>query len=122
METVTLLIDGFRVALAPLNLGLAIGGVFLGTMVGMLPGIGPINAIAILIPLLFASGLPPESALILLAGIYYGSQYGNSISTILLNVPGTASAVVTAVDGYAMTRQGRAGQANAHSFGCLCDY
>ena len=115
METVTLLIDGFRVALAPLNLGLAIGGVFLGTMVGMLPGIGPINAIAILIPLLFASGLPPESALILLAGIYYGSQYGNSISTILLNVPGTASAVVTAVDGYAMTRQGRAGQALATS-------
>jgi putative tricarboxylic transport membrane protein len=81
----------------------------------MLPGIGPINAIAILLPLIFAGGLPPESALILLAGIYYGSQYGNSISTILLNVPGTASAVVTALDGHAMTRAGRGGEALALS-------
>ena len=81
----------------------------------MLPGIGPINAIAILIPVTFASGMPPESALILLVGIYYGSQYGNSISTILLNVPGTASAVVTAIDGHAMTRDGRGGRALAVS-------
>ena len=79
----------------------------------MLPGIGPINAIAILIPITFTMGLPPESALILLVGIYYGSQYGNSISTILLNVPGTASAVVTAIDGYALTRAGRGGPALA---------
>ena len=89
---------GFGIALQPLNLGLALGGVATGTFVGMLPGIGPINAIAILLPVIFAAGLPPESALILLVGIYYGSQYGNSISTILLNVPGTASAVVTAID------------------------
>jgi putative tricarboxylic transport membrane protein len=113
MNTISLLMDGFVVALRPLNLGLALGGVFLGTLVGMLPGIGPINAIAILIPVLFAAGIPAESALILLAGIYYGSQYGNSISTILLNVPGTTSAVVTALDGYPMAVQGRAGQALA---------
>jgi putative tricarboxylic transport membrane protein len=115
VETLGLLFDGFAVALQPLNLALAVGGVFLGTVVGMLPGIGPINAIAMLIPLIFAAGLPPESALILLAGIYYGSQYGNSISTILLNVPGTASAVVTAIDGHELTRQGRAGEALAIS-------
>ncbi len=115
METLRLLLGGFAVALEPLNLSLAVGGVVLGTVVGMLPGIGPINAIAMLIPVIFAAGLPPESALILLAGIYYGSQYGNSISTILLNVPGTASAVVTAIDGHAMTKQGRAGEALAMS-------
>jgi putative tricarboxylic transport membrane protein len=109
------LIQGFAVALQPMNLGLAFVGVFVGTTVGMLPGIGPINAIAILIPILFAAGVPPESALILLAGIYYGSQYGNSISTILINVPGTASSVVTALDGYEMTKQGRAGPALAMS-------
>jgi putative tricarboxylic transport membrane protein len=107
------LAQGFGVALRPLNVGFALGGVFVGTMVGMLPGIGPINAIAILIPVIFVAGIPPESALILLAGIYYGSQYGNSISTILLNVPGTTSAVVTAIDGYPLTRQGRAGPALA---------
>jgi len=113
LESFTLLVDGFGVALRPLNLALAFGGVGMGTLVGMLPGVGPINAIAILIPVLFAAGIPPESALILLAGIYYGSQYGNSISTILLNVPGTTSAVVTAIDGYALTRKGQAGAALA---------
>jgi putative tricarboxylic transport membrane protein len=113
VEPFRLLAGGFAVALAPLNLLLALGGVMLGTVVGLLPGIGPINAIAILIPVIFAAGIPPESALILLAGIYYGSQYGNSISTILLNVPGTASAVVTAIDGYALTQKGRAGPALA---------
>lgn len=115
MESLGHLASGFAVALQPLNVALAFGGVFTGTVVGMLPGIGPINAIAMLIPLLFAVGLPPESALILLAGIYYGSQYGNSISTILLNVPGTAAAVVTALDGHAMTRRGRGGEALAMS-------
>ncbi|HSG07645.1 MAG TPA: tripartite tricarboxylate transporter permease [Longimicrobiales bacterium] len=104
---------GFAVALQPLNLVLAFAGVFVGTFVGMLPGIGPINAIAILIPITFAAGIPAASALILMTGIYYGSQYGNSISTILLNVPGTASAVVTALDGHAMTRAGRGGPALA---------
>jgi putative tricarboxylic transport membrane protein len=113
MDALSHLVGGFAVALRPANVGLAFGGVFVGTFVGMLPGIGPINAIAILIPITFAAGVPPESALILLAGIYYGSQYGNSISTILLNVPGTASAVVTALDGHAMTRSGRGGPALA---------
>ncbi len=115
MDSLGHLIGGFGIALQPLNLALALGGVFVGTFVGMLPGIGPINAIAILIPVTFATGIPPESALILLVGIYYGSQYGNSISTILLNVPGTASAVVTALDGHEMTKQGRAGPALAMS-------
>lgn len=113
MDALSHLIGGFALALQPVNLGLAFVGVFVGTFVGMLPGIGPINAIAILIPITFAAGISPESALILLAGIYYGSQYGNSISTILLNVPGTASAVVTALDGHEMTKQGRGGPALA---------
>jgi putative tricarboxylic transport membrane protein len=113
VDALTHLVGGFAVALQPLNLGLAFAGVFVGTFVGMLPGIGPINAIAILIPITFAAGIPAASALILMTGIYYGSQYGNSISTILLNVPGTASAVVTALDGHAMTRAGRGGSALA---------
>lgn len=113
MDALNHLAQGFAIAIQPLNLLLAFIGVLIGTVVGMLPGIGPINAIAILIPLTFAAGISPASALILLAGIYYGSQYGNSISTILLNVPGTASAVVTALDGYAMTKQGRGGPALA---------
>ena len=115
MDALSHLVSGFAIALQPLNLGLAFAGVFVGTFVGMLPGIGPINAIAILMPVTFAAAIPPESALILLVGIYYGSQYGNSISTILLNVPGTASAVVTAIDGHAMTRDGRGGPALAMS-------
>lgn len=115
MDSLRHLAGGFGVALQPLNVVLALAGVGVGTLVGMLPGIGPINAIAILIPVTFAAGIPPESSLILLVGIYYGSQYGNSISTILLNVPGTASAVVTAIDGHAMTRAGRAGPALAIS-------
>lgn len=115
MEVLALLGDGFQVALQPTNLVLALLGVLLGTVIGMLPGVGPINTIAILIPITFALGLEPESAVIMFAGIYYGSQYGNSISSILLNVPGTASAVVTALDGYPMARQGRAGPALAMS-------
>jgi putative tricarboxylic transport membrane protein len=113
VDALSHLASGFAIALQPMNLGLAFGGVFVGTFVGMLPGIGPINAIAILIPITFATGLGPAPALILLAGIYYGSQYGNSISTILLNVPGTASAVVTALDGHALTKAGKGGPALA---------
>jgi putative tricarboxylic transport membrane protein len=115
LEAFGLLAGGFAVALEPLNLALVLAGAVVGTAVGMLPGIGPINAIALLLPLAFAIDLPPESMLILMAGIYYGSQYGNSISTILLNVPGTASAVVTAIDGYALTKKGRGGPALAMS-------
>jgi len=115
MDAMSFFLDGFLVVLQPLNIALVLSGVFVGTVVGMLPGVGPINAIALLLPVVFASGLPAASALILLVGIYYGSQYGNAISTILLNVPGTASAVVTALDGYAMTKRGRAGPALAIS-------
>lgn len=115
MEVVSSLLDGFQVALQPLNLLLAFLGALLGTIIGMLPGIGPINGIAILMPISFALGLPATSMLILFCGIYYGSQYGNSISTILLNVPGTSSSVATALDGYPMAKQGRAGPALAMS-------
>jgi putative tricarboxylic transport membrane protein len=90
-------------------------GVFLGTIIGMLPGIGPINAIAILFPIVLQFELSPSSALIFFAGIFYGSQYGNSISSILLNVPGTSSAAVTCIDGNPLAKQGRAGPALAMS-------
>lgn len=84
-------------------------GVTLGTLIGVLPGIGPLATIAILLPTTF--GMPPEHALIMLAGVYYGCQYGGSITAILINLPGEASSVVTTLDGYQMTRQGRAGVA-----------
>src|SRR5690606_2707389 len=83
----------------------------LGTLIGVLPGIGPVATIAMLLPATF--GLPPESALIMLAGIYYGAQYGGSTTAILVNLPGESSSVVTCLDGYAMARQGRAGAALA---------
>ncbi len=113
--TLDLLAQGFAVAIQPLNLLLVAGGVTLGTVVGMIPGFGPVNAIAVLLPVVFSGGLEPASAIILLAGIYYGSQYGNSVASILVNIPGTPSAVVTALDGYPMARQGKAGQALAVS-------
>ena len=86
-------------------------GVLLGTLIGVLPGIGPVATIAMLLPATFA--LPPVSALIMLAGIYYGAQYGGSTTAILVNLPGESSSVVTCLDGYAMARQGRAGPALA---------
>ncbi|WP_304526254.1 tripartite tricarboxylate transporter permease [Halomonas sp. I5-271120] len=105
------LIDGFGVALTPLNLGLAFLGALLGTLFGALPGIGPINGIAILMPLAYTLGLPAESALILLAGIYTGSEYGGRMSSILLNVPGDAGAVMTTLDGHPLAKKGLAGPA-----------
>src|SRR3712207_5785833 len=84
-------------------------GVLLGTAVGVLPGLGPIATIAMLLPITF--GLPPVSSLIMLAGIYYGAQYGGSTTAILVNLPGEASSVVTAIDGYRMAQKGRAGSA-----------
>lgn len=115
MEILSLLADGFAVAFTPTNLSLALLGALLGTAVGMLPGIGPINGIVVLIPLAFALNLPATSMLILFAGIYYGAEYGNSISAILLNVPGTSAAVVTAMEGNILARVGRAGPALATS-------
>jgi putative tricarboxylic transport membrane protein len=105
------LLYGFSIALTPTNLGACLIGVLVGTVVGILPGIGPVGAMALLLPSTFA--LQPATALIMLAGIYYGSMYGGSTTSILVNVPGEASSVVTAIDGYQLTRQGRAGAALA---------
>ncbi len=109
MDSLEHLGQGFGVALQPLNLLLATSGCFIGTVLGLLPGLGPINGVAILLPLAFALQLPPESALILLASVYMGCEYGGRISAILLNVPGDAGAVMTTVDGYPMAQQGKAG-------------
>lgn len=109
MELLANLYTGFEVALTPLNLLYCLGGVFVGTLIGVLPGLGPTATIAMLLPVTF--GLPPVSALIMLAGIYYGAQYGGSTTAILINLPGESSSVVTALDGYQMARQGRAGLA-----------
>ncbi|MFA3759494.1 tripartite tricarboxylate transporter permease [Yersinia sp. 2544 StPb PI] len=111
METWMYLSQGFEVALTPQNLMIALIGCFIGTIVGLLPGLGPINGVAILLPLAFALKLPAESALILLATVYIGCEYGGRISSILLNVPGDAAAIMTALDGYPMAQQGRAGVA-----------
>ena len=102
---------GFATALTLQNLGYALGGVLLGTLIGVLPGLGPVATIAMLLPTIY--GLDATPALIMLAGIYYGAQYGGSTTAILINVPGEASSVVTALDGYQMARQGRAGTALA---------
>lgn len=102
---------GFSVALSLDNLFYCFVGVTLGTFIGVLPGVGPIVTIAVLLPMTF--GLPPEGAIIMLAGIYYGAQYGGSTTSILVNLPGEASSVVTCIDGYQMARQGRAGPALA---------
>jgi putative tricarboxylic transport membrane protein len=111
METIQFLLSGFGVALTPSNLLMAALGGLIGTVVGMLPGLGPINGVAILMPLAFALKLPPESSLILLAAVYMGCEFGGRISSILLNVPGDAGAIMTAMDGYPMARQGRGGVA-----------
>jgi putative tricarboxylic transport membrane protein len=100
---------GFAVALTLQNIAYCFIGVLLGTVIGVLPGIGPVTTVAMLLPISFT--LAPESALILLAGIYYGAQYGGSTTAILVNIPGEASSVVTTIDGHAMARAGRAGPA-----------
>ena len=111
MEIMGFLGQGFLVALKPLNLLLALFGCFTGTVLGMLPGLGPINGVAILLPIAFALQLPPESALILLAAVYMGCEYGGRISSILLNVPGDAGAIMTTLDGNPMAKKGLAGVA-----------
>lgn len=111
MEVFSFLIDGFAIAFSPTNLLVALVAVTIGTLIGMFPGVGPINGIVILIPLAFAIRLPPESMLILFAGVYYGAEYGNAISASLLNVPGTSAAVITALEGHTLARRGLAGKA-----------
>ena len=109
MEILSGLFNGFSIALQPLNLLWCFACVFLGTVVGIMPGLGPAATIAMLLPLTF--GMPPTSGLIMLAGIYYGAKYGGSTTAILLNVPGESASVVTCLDGYQMARNGRAGAA-----------
>jgi putative tricarboxylic transport membrane protein len=109
MDVVASLLHGFVVALTPYNLLWCFVGVFLGTVVGILPGLGPAATIAMLLPLTFQ--MNPTSAVIMLAGIYYGAKYGGSTTSILLNVPGESASVVTCLDGYQMARRGRAGAA-----------
>ena len=111
MDLLSNLALGFGVAFTWTNLLYAFGGAVLGTLIGVLPGLGPVATIAMLLPSIYALDATP--ALIMLAGIYYGAQYGGSTTAILINVPGESSSVVTAIDGYQMARQGRAGSALA---------
>src|SRR5512141_1526421 len=103
------LILGFEVALSLQNLAFAFLGAMIGTAIGVLPGLGPTATISLLLPLTF--GLDATTAIIMLAGIYYGAQYGGSTTAILLNLPGEVSSVVTTLEGYKMARRGRAGAA-----------
>ena len=111
MDTLSNLALGFSVAVTPFTLFLAVVGCFLGTIIGALPGLGPANGVAILIPLAFTMGFDATEALALLTSVYYGAMYGGRISSILLNIPGDEPAVMTTLDGYPMARQGRAGDA-----------
>ena len=109
MDLVNNLVIGFGTALKLSNLAYAFIGCLLGTLIGVLPGLGPLTTIAMLLPITYA--LSPDAALIMLAGIYYGAQYGGSTTAIVVNLPGESSSVVTTIDGYQMARQGRAGVA-----------
>jgi putative tricarboxylic transport membrane protein len=109
MDFLSNLVSGFAIALTPWNLFYAAVGAVLGTAIGVLPGLGPPATIAMLLPVTFK--IPPVSAVIMLAGIYYGAMYGGSTTSVLLNIPGEAASVVTCIDGYKMARQGRAGVA-----------
>ena len=111
MELISNLALGFQVALTPTTLALAIIGCVLGTMIGALPGLGPSNGVAILIPLSFSFNLDATQALVLMTSVYYGAMYGGRISSILLNIPGDEPAMMTTLDGYPMAKQGRAGDA-----------
>ncbi len=111
MEMLSNLAMGFGIAFTPFTLLLAIIGAFVGTIIGALPGLGPSNGVALLIPISFSMGLDAISALVLLTSVYYGAMYGGRISSILLNIPGDEPAMMTTLDGYPMARQGLAGEA-----------
>src|SRR3954465_15963599 len=111
MDSLNSLLDGFGTALSPINLLWAAIGVLLGTAIGVLPGIGPAMAVALLLPVTY--GLDPTAAFIMFAGIYYGGMFGGSTTSILLNTPGESAAVVTAIEGNPMARRGRGSQALA---------
>jgi putative tricarboxylic transport membrane protein len=109
MDLLAQVANGFAVALTPVNLLYCFIGVFIGTLVGVLPGIGPISAMSLLLPVTLSG--TAESGIIMMAGIYYGSMYGGSTTSILVNIPGEATSVVTCIDGHEMAKQGRAGPA-----------
>ncbi|HMK64852.1 MAG TPA: tripartite tricarboxylate transporter permease, partial [Thermodesulfobacteriota bacterium] len=109
MDVFNQLLLGFAVAFQPVNLLYCFLGCLIGTLVGVLPGLGPTAAMSLLLPTTFHA--PPVTAIIMLAGIYYGAMYGGSTTSILVNIPGEAASVMTCLDGYAMARQGRAGPA-----------
>src|SRR5512135_1598280 len=109
MESFGYLMHGFQIALQPTNLLFAVMGCLHGTVIGILPGVGPAAGTAMLIPITFK--LEPTSAIIMLAAIYYGAMYGGTITSVLINVPGEAASVVTCLDGYEMAKRGRAGAA-----------
>src|SRR5512141_2981286 len=107
MGALSSLLMGLQVACEPMNLFFCFVGVTIGTLIGVLPGIGPLATISILLPITFHA--PPLSGIIMLAGVYYGAMYGGSTTSILVNIPGEAASVITCIDGYQMARQGRAG-------------
>jgi putative tricarboxylic transport membrane protein len=109
MEIFQNMLNGFGIALTPINVILCLVGCFVGTLIGVLPGIGPAATIALLLPV--TTALPPATAIIMLAGIFYGAMYGGSTTAILVNIPGEAASAITCIDGYQMARQGRAGPA-----------
>ncbi len=111
MDVLTNLAMGFSVALTPYTLMLAVVGCFIGTIIGALPGLGPSNGVAILIPITFSLGLDATSSLVLMTAVYYGAMYGGRISSILLNIPGDEPALMTTLDGYPMAKAGKAGEA-----------
>src|SRR5687767_9061211 len=109
MEALSLLGHGFATCFTPLNLAFIVIGVLIGQIIGALPGIGPSAGMALLLPLTY--GVPPATAIMMLAGIMYGGMYGGTLTSVLINVPGEAASVMTAVDGHQLARQGRAGSA-----------
>ena len=111
MDTISAIASGFVVCFQPINLWYTFIGVLLGTVVGVLPGLGAATGMALLLPITY--GINPTSALIMLAGLYYGAKYGGSTTAILIKTPGEASAVMTSLDGYEMAKKGRAGAALA---------
>src|SRR3990170_5849241 len=108
------LLMGFQIAITPFNLFIALVGIVLGTIIGVLPGLGGANGVAILLPITFT--MPPTSAIIFLSCIYWGALFGGAITSILFNIPGEPWSVATTFDGYPMARAGRAGQALALAF------
>ncbi|MFC1816159.1 tripartite tricarboxylate transporter permease, partial [Thermodesulfobacteriota bacterium] len=109
MDSISFIILGFRTVFIPINLFACFMGVFVGTFIGVLPGLGPTATMAILLPLTF--GMDPTPGIIMIAGIYYGAQYGGSTTSILVNIPGEVGSIITCLDGHQMARKGRAGPA-----------